>query len=225
MVASAQEEGHHGKTNLRDKAYDSFIESLLASRIRPGQFLSQRELVVITGMPLGAIRELIPRLEADKLIETVPQRGMQITAIDLALVRDAFQLWIILEREAAVSYARSASDEEIQALARAHADLLGRAQGQVDLELLEEAKRLEWKLHDTFIEAYDNDIVSEIYRVNSVKIQLIKMARDLVTEQAVIASIKEQLAVIEALKLRDTCGVSAAVEAHLEASLRRCLGI
>ena len=34
-------------------------------------------------MSLGAIRELIPRLEADGLITTVPQRGMQIAHVDL----------------------------------------------------------------------------------------------------------------------------------------------
>ena len=46
---------------LRDKAYDSFTERLLSREIKPGQFVSQRELVEITNMPLGAIRELIPR--------------------------------------------------------------------------------------------------------------------------------------------------------------------
>ena len=62
---------------LRQKAYASFTEHLLTRAIRPGQFVSQRELVALTGMPLGAIRELIPRLEAEGLITTIPKRGMQ----------------------------------------------------------------------------------------------------------------------------------------------------
>ena len=37
----------------------------------------------------GAIRELIPRLEADGLIRTVPQRGMQVAQVDVRLIRDA----------------------------------------------------------------------------------------------------------------------------------------
>lgn len=49
----------------RDHAYSNFTEKLLARDISPGQIVSQRELVELTGMPLGAIREMIPRLEAD----------------------------------------------------------------------------------------------------------------------------------------------------------------
>ena len=60
---------------LRDHAYSSFTEKLLSRDIQPGQIVSQRELVELTGMPLGAIREMIPRLEADGLIRTVPKRG------------------------------------------------------------------------------------------------------------------------------------------------------
>ena len=63
---------------LRDQAYQRFTRGLLEREIHAGQFVSQRELTEITGMPLGAIRELIPRLEADGLIRTVPQRGMQV---------------------------------------------------------------------------------------------------------------------------------------------------
>jgi DNA-binding GntR family transcriptional regulator len=39
---------------LRDKAYERFTQQLLDSRIRAGQFLSQRELVAVIDMPLGA---------------------------------------------------------------------------------------------------------------------------------------------------------------------------
>lgn len=210
---------------LRDKAYESFIEHLLASDIHPGQFLSQRELVAVTGMPLGAIRELIPRLEVDRLIETVPQRGMQVAMIDLKLVRDVFQVWKVIEKSAAESFAATASDEHIEALAKAHRNLLEQARGQGDRDFLEDARRIEWMLHDAFMKALDNEILSEVYRVNSVKVQLIKMQRGLLNGPAILVSIEERLAIIEALMTRDARSVVAAVEAHLEASLRRAMGL
>ena len=74
MDAAATEEAG----SCAKRPIESFTRKLLASAIRPGQFISQRELVELTGMPLGAIRELIPRLEAEGLIKTVPQRGMQV---------------------------------------------------------------------------------------------------------------------------------------------------
>ena len=105
---------------LREKAYRSFTRRLLARDIRPGQFISQRELVALTGQPLGAIRELIPRLEAEGLIVTVPQRGMQVAHVDLSLIRNAFQFRLILEREAVAAFTREASDEAVAALRDAH---------------------------------------------------------------------------------------------------------
>ena len=111
---------------LREKAYRSFTRRLLARDIRPGQFISQRELVALTGQPLGAIRELIPRLEAEGLIVTVPQRGMQVAHVDLSLIRNAFQFRLILEREAVAAFTREASNEAMAALRDAHRAIVER---------------------------------------------------------------------------------------------------
>ena len=37
------------QTTLREKAYESFTHHLLARDVRPGQFISQRRLVELTG--------------------------------------------------------------------------------------------------------------------------------------------------------------------------------
>ena len=98
---------------LREQAYVGYTRSLLANEIKPGQFITQRELVAITGLPLGAIRELVPRLEAEGLIRTAPHRGMQVPQVDINLVRNAFQFRLFLEEPAVRIFARSAQTELI----------------------------------------------------------------------------------------------------------------
>ncbi len=66
-------------------------------------------MVAITGLPLGAIRELVPRLEAEGLIRTAPQRGMQVPQVDINLVRNAFQFRLFLEEAAVRIFARTAA--------------------------------------------------------------------------------------------------------------------
>src|SRR5438128_6580011 len=105
---------------LRWQAYERFQQQLMASRIRPGQFVSQRELVALTGLPLGAIRELVPRLEAEGLLTTIPQRGIQIAHIDLNLIREAFQFRLFMEKEAVALFTVSASDALLAKLRREH---------------------------------------------------------------------------------------------------------
>lgn len=109
-----------GQPLLREQAYESFTRHLLARELRSGQFVSQRELVALTGLTLGAIRELVPRLEAEGLIKTVPQRGMQIVHVDLHMIRDAFQFRIFLEREAVALFTKSASDTLLARLRQEH---------------------------------------------------------------------------------------------------------
>src|SRR6478609_4875520 len=113
---------NHGRDGgtLRERAYESFTHHLLARDIRPGQFISQRELVEITGLPLGAIRELIPRLEAEGLVRTVPQRGMQVAHVDLHLIKDAFQFRLFLECQAIAIFATDAPAPVIAALKSRH---------------------------------------------------------------------------------------------------------
>ena len=79
-------------SSQRARAYQGFTQQILSGNIRPGQFVSQRELMTLLDMPLGAVREMIPRLEAGGLVKTVPQRGLQIAHVDLKLVRNAFQV-------------------------------------------------------------------------------------------------------------------------------------
>ena len=121
-IAAARRDGRmstarrapRSEVKLRERAYDAFTHHLLRSDIKPGQFMSQRELVLLTGQPLGAIRELIPRLEAEGLIITVPQRGLQILPLDITLIRNAFQFRLILEREAIVAFIQTAGSARIE---------------------------------------------------------------------------------------------------------------
>ena len=99
--------------SLRARAYENFRQQILQANVQPGQFVSQRELMQLLDMPLGAVRELIPRLEAEGLLRTVPQRGLQIAHVDLKLIHNAFQLRAMLEREAALHFVQVVSDADL----------------------------------------------------------------------------------------------------------------
>ncbi len=139
-------------TSLRAQAYESFQQQIVEANIRPGQFISQRELMQLLGMPLGAVRELIPRLEAEGLLHTVPQRGLQIAHVDIKLINNAFQLRLLLEREAAIRFTTSVSDADLATIENAHLQIVRRARsGQIDDALLSDATMVDWGLHDLMI--------------------------------------------------------------------------
>jgi len=210
---------------LRWQAYDRFQQQLMAARIRPGQFVSQRELAALTGLPLGAIREVIPRLEAEGLLVTVPQRGLQIANVDVKLVRNAFQLRLTLEKEAVAQFALSATDEQLDTLEAAHRDIVRRAAKGVTPALLDAAQAVDWGLHDAMIDALGNEIISSIYRVNSLRIRLIRLDRVTLNAESLEPAMTEHLALIAALRTRDPARAVAAMEAHLTHARHRALGL
>ncbi len=210
---------------LRLQAYEGFRRHLLDARLRPGQFVSQRELSELIGLPLGAIREMIPRLEAEGLIKTVPQRGLQIANVDLKLVRNAFQLRQILEREAAVRFGETVPDADLEAIEAAHRDIIARAKRGVTRDLLADAQAVDWGLHDRMIESLGNEIVADIYRVNTLRIRLIRLDRVVLTPDALLPAMNEHLAIIQALRTRRARDIAAAIERHLASARDRALGL
>lgn len=212
-------------TKLREQAYDSFTRHLLARDVRPGQFISQRELVELTGLPLGAIRELVPRLEAEGLIKTVPQRGMQVAHIDLTLIRDAYQFRLFLEREAVALFAKRAPDELLAKLRADHERVLERVGREGNTpDVIAEAQAVDWGMHDTIIDALGNEIISKAYRVNAIKTRLIRA--ELVRIDPVVAPVmREHLGILEAIETRDGVKAAAAISAHIENARNRAMGI
>jgi DNA-binding GntR family transcriptional regulator len=210
---------------LRDKAYDSFTERLLAREIRAGQFVSQRELVEITGMPLGAIRELIPRLEAEGLITTVPQRGMQVAQVDLKLIRNAFQFRMLLEREATALFSRNAPDRAIQALRASHEEIIRRSRAGERETLIVDAEATDRSLHEAVIDHLDNEIISNAFRVNWIKIKLIRQNETRLYADMVVPVFEDHLKVIAAMERRDEQAAVAAMTEHITRSRNRAVSL
>lgn len=211
--------------SLRARAYENFRQQILRANVRPGQFVSQRELMQLLDMPLGAVRELIPRLDAEGLLRTVPQRGLQIAHVDLKLIHNAFQLRAMLEREAALHFVQAVSDVDLASIEQAHLDIVQRAkQGPITDELLTEATSVDWGLHDLMIDTLGNDLISQTYRINSLRVRLIHLERSTLSAEVLLPAMQEHLNLIAALKSRDPVAVATHVAFHIHSAHQRVLG-
>jgi len=215
-------------SNQRARAYHGFTQQILSGGIRPGQFVSQRELMSLLDMPLGAVREMIPRLEAAGLVKTVPQRGLQIAHVDLKLIHNAFQVRSMIEREAVLNFAHTASDEELHAIEASHQDILRRASTARtdvghDVDLLDDAQAVDWGLHDRMVDAMGNDILSDIYRVNSLRVRLIKLEHSVITPARLIPAMQEHLHFIAALRQRHADEALRLLEEHIHSARNRVM--
>ena len=213
---------------LSQKAYESFTYHLSVRALRAGQLISQRELVSLTGLPLGAIRELIPRLEAEGLIRTIPQRGMSIAEVDPKLVKDAFEFRLFLEIQAVNYFTKHASDNLVGQLLNETKDIIAlcELEGGSDMtssSLIADAQAVDWKLHEQIIKTLNNKIIIDAYRVNSIKIRLIKLEQTSLTQANVISTMNEHLDIIHAVQMRDQAAAEREIVKHIENARFRAL--
>ncbi len=209
---------------LRAEAYDRIISLLNVQDLRPGQIVTQRELVERTETSLAAVREAIPRLEAEGLMKTLRQRGLMITNVDVSFVRNACQLRNILELEAIARASRNIPKATIEKWEAEHRNILERLENDSTPELARQAQGIDWSMHDQLIASLSNDLISEVYRVNSIKVRMAAHERLLVTPFNARRVMSEHLAILEALKAEDSATAAAAMKQHLANSLSLALG-
>lgn len=212
---------------LRQAAYEAIEDLLRDGLLRPGQIVSQRELVKRTGMTLGAVREAVPRLEAEGLLQTVPQRGLLVPSLDIDFVRDAYQLRRILELSAVPSAIERTGAAEVEELILWHLDLRNRIASSPDgggESLIDDLQRRDWAMHERFVHTLGNKLVSNIFRVTTIKIRMAVQSRIRVTSYNALRVIDEHLAILEPLARRDADAMSQALSRHIEISLRIALG-
>lgn len=204
---------------LRLEAYERFRKRLLSGELKPGQFVTQKELAKLAGVPVGAAREAIQRLEHESLLKVYPQRGIQVAEATTRLIRDAYGLRLILEKEAISHYAQRGELDSIKHLKNKTKAIIDRARREVTPRLQEEAVEVDWLMHDTIIDSLGNEIVSQTYRINATRIRLARGLGNRLPRNRLIPALSEHIAILEACQNRDPDRAIAEMRRHIETSL------
>ena len=132
----------------------------------------------------------------------------------------------MIEREAVLHFAQTASDAELEAIELSHQHILTRAStpsAATDAKLLDDAQAVDWGLHDRMVDALGNDIVSELYRVNSLRVRLIKLEHSVITPASLIPAMQEHLRFITALRQRNAALAVELLHAHINSARSRVM--
>ncbi len=209
--------------SVKQVAYELFREALFDGRLQPGQFVSQRELVALLGLSIGALRELLPRLQFEGLLKVMPQRGIQITQIDLSMIRQAFQMRMALEREAVLTAVRKMPDAVLDEQKSLHLSILEEVKRNPSSELFETSQKVDDGFHSMLINATQNELLIQAYTVNAIRMRLIKLDRISLSERVLPSAFGDHLTVIDAIKSRDPHAASDAIERHIVNARERAI--
>lgn len=108
---------------VRQQVIENVRRAIVEGRFRPAERLVERELCALTGASRSSVREALRQLEAERLIETLPDRGPVVRTVSVSEAEDLYQVRALLEGLVGRLFASRATGEEIEELREAVDDL------------------------------------------------------------------------------------------------------
>jgi DNA-binding GntR family transcriptional regulator len=130
---------------------------------------------------------------------------------------------MILEREAVARFTQEASDAALDRLAAAHQAIVTRAAKGVTPKLIDEAQTIDRAFHETVIDHLGNDIISQAYRINWLKVRLVRHGETSLNDMLVVPVMREHEAILDAMRARDAARAVEAAAAHITNARNRAL--
>lgn len=210
---------------IDNPGYHAFFEALVEGRLKLGQTLKQEELGNILGLSLSPMRETTTLLEAEGMVTVRRKVGITIFYPDMKFVGNTFQFRGLLEKEGLRKFATTMPAGWVAAMRAEHEQIMEYVREVNDLTVYRvPVKELERRFHESFISAYANDQLSITYARLLQKMYLIRLHNlDAVGPIHTITSMREHLAIIDALEAADVEGAIEALDRHLKGVLHRTL--
>jgi DNA-binding GntR family transcriptional regulator len=213
LDAPDQESGHGPRAGAqaRSRAHAALREAILAGSYAPGRRLVEEELAAIFDVTRASLRAALLDLTAEGLVERIPNRGARVRVVSVEEAVAITECRMVLESLCAVKAALAITDEEAAELRRL-GDIMAEAAHADDVDKYSD---LNHQMHRRVRDISGQHIaVSLLERLNA----------QLVRHQYRIArrpgrprhSLREHLAIIDAVTGRRPADAEAATRRHLE---------
>lgn len=204
-----------GRGARGDFVYKSLLDGIREGRLAAGDRLLEEEIAHSIGVSRTPVREAIAKLQARRLIETVPGRGIFIARLDTRQVMELYAMREVLEGAAARFAAQHALPAEI-AIMKGLADEFDAAKGDTA-----RLARVNTQFHRVIYEAARNRYMHEALDNLGEALSLLQNTTFSLADRHAPAS-EEHRAILDAIEKRDAEQAEALSRAHIrEAQIAR----
>jgi len=109
---------------IRQQVLDGLREAIVSGGLPAGRRITEKELTAMFGVSRTVVREALRQIEAEGLVEIVPNRGPVVRMLKHEEAEDLYRIREVLEGLAARLCAEKASPDSVAALEAALADLV-----------------------------------------------------------------------------------------------------
>ena len=198
------------RTALHEAVAQSLRDLIVEGTLAPGARLNERVLCEHLGVSRTPLREAYKVLAAEGLVQLLPNRGAQVTALTHDEVAHTFELLGTLEALNGELAAQRATDAELSELKRLTRAMKA-AHAAFDLPAY---YRLNQAIHALIGSAARNPVLAETYRTVNARLQALRFRSNLNRDKWKIA-MKEHEAIAQALTARDGQLVARLLRQHV----------
>ncbi len=197
--------------SLEHQVYEAIRDEITRGVLRPGEPVVESQLSERFGISKTPVREALIRLKRDGLVEASLHRVNRVATPTADDIKQACEVRIWIESALAASCAEAQQAEPLKAL-ESTIELAREALDKGDGEAYGEAVR---QFSDIIVEASGNGYAADaLERLRNVLNLIAHIARKTAGRRE--RSIREHIAIFEAIKAGDGGAAAAATRAHLE---------
>ena len=201
--------------NLDQKVYSILKDMIMERKLLPGQKIPQEKLARDLGISRTPLIGALKFLEQDKLVESVPRRGFFVRLFSKEEMVYIFELREVLEGLAARRAAAKVSDSQIIALN----SFFKHFAGQKNIPDVRAYAREDRRFHSFVIDVGAKEFLKSILQTTNI----ISFSYQVLHTEGLVRppdeTIQEHLAVIEAIKVRDSEAAEELMRQHFKKSL------
>jgi DNA-binding GntR family transcriptional regulator len=196
---------------LRHQVENVLRQAIMTGRFAPGARLVERELCETLGVSRTSVREALRKLEAEKLVRSVPHKGPVVAVMSKQEASELYALRALLEGFAAHEFARLADDRAIARFGEVAKELRTEATARNQAGVL----RAKTALYDVLLDNCGNSLIKEFLTSLYSRVNLLR-ATSLMHPERLPASLREIDKLYKALKARDGEAAQQAARVHVQ---------
>jgi DNA-binding GntR family transcriptional regulator len=202
--------------SLADQAYNVLRDLIASGELAPAERLTERALAARLGVSPTPIREAISRLIHERLLVRVDGRTLQVAAPSLRRLREMSLIQAALQGVAGRLAAESATEAELEAIARVHLGSQRRPRRASTHATAEDPAELRHDFHQLIVEAsHSPSLIDMIATAEAFSRALRQQAqRAAGAAEAIRQAVHEHDAIVDALKARDGDRAEALLREH-----------
>lgn len=195
---------------LTTNALDEIRRRIVDGELQLGEALSESALARLLGVSKTPVREALVQLKREGLVNVYPQRGTFVFQVDSDMVRDICDFRRVLEGSALQRAGSQAWGQLVDAMERTVADM----RNAVALRDAHQYRRLDAEFHRCLFRFCGNRLLTEAHQAIEFRIQSLR-TRLSTTHENNEATLREHIAIVEALIARDLARTGELLASHI----------